>query len=125
MKAAITAVAKASVTVAGKYVVNQAVRNPRLTAREAAAALRNPKLNPMMQGKGVDRAFREGVKNNIILGPAQRIGILEISPMNKGADMIGKGLLNGTWWDVTTVGGWPSHVAKYGEGGIPLIYKLP
>jgi hypothetical protein len=124
VKAALTAVARGSITVAGRYVTNQAVKNPILTTREAAAALRNPRLNPMMQGKGIDRAFREAAKNNLILSPAQKIGLLKINPTNRGADMVGKGLINGTWWDVTTAGSWQSHVAKYGEGGIQLLYKL-
>ena len=42
--------------------------------------------------------------------------------MNRGADMIGRGLLNGTWWDVTTRGAWQMHVNKYGAGGIGLFY---
>ena len=42
--------------------------------------------------------------------------------MNKGADIVGKGILNGAWWDVTTSGAWGAHVVKYGPGGIGLIY---
>lgn len=42
--------------------------------------------------------------------------------MNRGADMVGKGLLEGTWWDVTTSSAWDAHVSKYGLGGIGLFY---
>ncbi|MEG1502577.1 MAG: hypothetical protein RR370_04225, partial [Synergistaceae bacterium] len=63
-----------------------------------------------MRGKGVDRAFREAARRNWILSPAQKAGLININPMNRVADMIGKVLLNGTWWDVTTIGSWPSHV---------------
>lgn len=75
-----------------------------------------------MKGKGVDRAFREVANRNWILNPAQKAGLIKISPMNKGADIVGKGILKGTWWDVTTVGSWQSHVNKYGPGGIGLFY---
>ena len=59
---------------------------------------------------------------NFILGSAEKLGLIEFNPVNRGADMIGKGLLNGTWWDVTTPGSWAAHVAKYGSGGIPLFH---
>jgi len=42
--------------------------------------------------------------------------------LNRGADMIGKGFLKRTWWDVTTPGAWGKHVTKYGPGGVPLLY---
>ncbi|GAA5030084.1 hypothetical protein GCM10011506_18920 [Marivirga lumbricoides] len=76
----------------------------------------------MIRGKGIDRAFREGARNNWILNPTQRVGLIKINPTNRGADMVGKGLLNGTWWDVTTHGAWQMHVKKYGSGGIGLFY---
>jgi RHS repeat-associated protein len=127
--AGITGVAKALaksgarmlITQGGKYVTKQAARNPVNTFNEVRA-MANPRVSAMMRGKGVDRAFREMANNNLILGPAQRLGILEINPMNRGADMVGKGLLNGTWWDVTTQAAWQSHMSKYGAGGIGLFY---
>lgn len=122
VKSALTAVAKGTITLAAKYCLREAVVNPTLTAREAAAAIRNPSLVAMMNGKGIDRAFRAGASNNLILRPAESIGILQISPMNRGADMVGRGILQGTWWDVTTSGSWGTHVSRYGLGGIKLIY---
>jgi RHS repeat-associated protein len=122
VKAAITAVVRGGVTLAAKYALKRAVANPQMTIREAAAAVRVPRVASMMQGKGIDRAFRFYANRNWILGPAQRMGVVTLSPMNRGADMVGRRLLNGTWWDVTTRGAWQSHVLKYGPGGIPLIY---
>ncbi|WP_276089287.1 DUF6443 domain-containing protein [Pedobacter sp. JY14-1] len=124
VKAAVTAVVKGSVTLAGKYVLRQAVKNPSLSAAEAyRLGVTNSKgVAAMMRGKGIDRAFRAGASRNLILAPAEKLGILTINPMNRGADMVGKGLLNGYWWDVTTIGSWGSHVSKYGAGGIGLIY---
>jgi hypothetical protein len=122
VKSALTAVAKGTITLAAKYCLREAVVNPTLTAREAAAAIRNPSLEAMMNGKGIDRAFRAAASNNLILRPAESIGILQINPMNRGADMVGRGILQGTWWDVTTSGSWGTHVSRYGLGGIKLIY---
>jgi hypothetical protein len=42
--------------------------------------------------------------------------------MNRGADIVGKGLLNGKWWDVTTQGAWAAHELRYGTNGIGLFY---
>ncbi len=44
-----------------------------------------------------------------------------------GPDFVGKGLLNGSWWDVTTTtpGIWENHMTKYvafGDGN-PIFYK--
>lgn len=122
VKAAATAIAKGTITLAAKYALREAVANPSLTVREAAAAIRNPGLEALMNGKGVDRAFSIAANNNLILRPAQSIGLIKLSPMNRGADMVGKGILRGTWWDVTTSGSWGAHVTKYGPGGIGLIY---
>lgn len=122
VKAAVTAVVRGGVTLAARYALKRAVANPQMTVREAAAAVRVPQVASMMQGKGVDRAFRFYANRNWVLGPAQRMGIVTLNPMNRGADMVGRRLLNGTWWDVTTRGAWQSHVLKYGPGGIPLIY---
>jgi hypothetical protein len=122
VRAAVTAVAKGTITLAGKYALKQAVANPTITIKEAASAVRNPALEALMRGKGVDRASRDAASNNLILRPAESIGLIEISPMNRGADMVGRGILQGTWWDVTTSGSWGTHVAKYGSGGIGLIY---
>lgn len=121
VKALATVVAKGTVTLAAKYVVRQAVASPSLTRNEILA-LGNPRVTALMKGKGIDRAFREFAEKNFILNPAQKIGLIKFSPMNKGADMVGKGLLKGTWWDVTTIGSWDAHVTKYGSGGIGLFY---
>lgn len=122
VKAVATAVVKGTITLAAKYAVRQAVKNPKFVGKEAAAMAANPRVAAMMKGKGVDRAFRAFAEKNIILNGAKKIGLIKINPMNKGADMIGKGLLKGMWWDVTTTGSWLKHVAKYGEGGIGLFY---
>ena len=121
VKAAATALAKGTITLAAKYVVRQAVKNPVLTIREAAA-MANPRVAAMMAGKGIDRAFRGIAARNLILNPAEKMGLIKINSMTKGADMIGTGLLNGTWWDVTTRAAWGAHEAKYGVGGIGLFY---
>jgi hypothetical protein len=76
----------------------------------------------MMEGKGIDRAFRFFGNKNIILSGANKLGVIEFNSLTRGADMIGTGFLRGTWWDVTTQGAWGAHVAKYGTGGIPLLY---
>ncbi|MCR6641089.1 MAG: RHS repeat-associated core domain-containing protein [Sporocytophaga sp.] len=122
VKAATTAIARGTITLAARYTVKQAVRNPSLTIREARAMANIPRVASMMRGKGVDRAFREFANRNIILRTSQKIGLISLSPMNRGADMVGKGLLKGYWWDVTTRGAWGSHVSKYGPGGIGLFY---
>jgi len=75
-----------------------------------------------MKGKGIDRAFREFGADNLIFKFFERINLIEISPMNKGADVVGKGLLKNLWWDVTTPGSWGAHVTKYGPGGTGLFY---
>jgi RHS repeat-associated protein len=122
VKAIAVSLTKGAITLAAKYSLKKAVANPQLTMREAAAAIRVPKVAPMMQGKGIDRAFRFYANKNWILGPSQRLGILKMNPMNRGADMIGGRFIRGTWWDVTTGGAWQTHVNKYGLGGIPLLY---
>ncbi|MBL7815693.1 MAG: hypothetical protein JNL70_11810 [Saprospiraceae bacterium] len=111
-----------AITNAAEKAVVKAVAAPVNTTRELAAAARNPALAPMMKGKGVDRAFRQHAANSTTLNIAQKLGILKVNPTNKGADMIGKGVLKGTWWDVTTPSQWRPHVQKYGPGGIPLTY---
>lgn len=125
VKALATAAVKGSITLAGKYAMRQAVRNPVLTVREAAAAQRLPRLAPLMEGKGIDRAFRETAAKNWVLNPAKKFGLIQISPMNRGADIVGKGVLSGTWWDVTTKAAWGAHVTRYKDlgTGIGLFYR--
>lgn len=96
-----------------------------LTTGETMAALNYPKIAPLMFGKGVDRAFREYAKTNLILRPANYIGLIRINPMNKFADIVGGRFLQGQWWDITTRGYWGAHVAKYGPRGIGLFYVRP
>ena len=124
VKSLATMAVRGTITLASKHVVKQAVKNPILTTREAyrLAVTESKGVAALMKGKGVDRAFREGATRNWILNPAQKAGLIQINPMNRGADMVGKGILKGTWWDVTTVGSWQSHVNKYGPGGIGLFY---
>lgn len=76
----------------------------------------------MMRGKGIDRAFRSSAENNFILRTSSNMGILSINPTTRGADMVGRGVLRNTWWDVTTPASWGSHVQKYGSGGVGLFY---
>lgn len=76
----------------------------------------------MIQGKGIDRAFRTYASKNLVLRGANRLGLIRINPTNRGADMIGRGMLRGRWRDVTTSRAWGAHVNKYGPGGIPLLY---
>ncbi len=121
IKAAATALAKGTVTLAAKHVTKQAAANPSMTVREAAA-MADPRIAAMMRGRGVDRAFREFANKNIILSPAQKLGLIKLNPMNRGADMVGKGLLKGFWWDVTTQRAWNAHVMKYGKYGTGLFY---
>ncbi|MDB5014383.1 MAG: hypothetical protein JWQ25_2585 [Daejeonella sp.] len=121
VKAAITAIAKGTITLAAKYAVKQAVKNPMYAGREFAA-LANPRIAAMMRGKGIDRAFRDIAGRNLILNPAEKLGLIKLSPLNRGADVVGKGLLKGTWWDVTTRGAWSAHEINYGSGGIGLFY---
>ena len=124
VKGAIKTGAKFAISKAGKHVVKKAVKNPRYVGREVQA-LANPRVEALMRGKGIDRAFRDGAQKNIILKAAQRAGLIEVNPMNRGADLVGKKLLDGTWWDVTTSGAWQKHVDNYGPGGLrDLIYKL-
>lgn len=109
---------------AGKHALNKAMKTAQMTTREAAAVARNSKLAPLMRGKAIDRAFRQTADKNLILRGAQKVGIIKINPTNRGADMIGTKLLNGTWWDVTTPGAWQRHVDNYGPGGLKdLIYR--
>ena len=115
-------IAKGTITIAANYAMRQSVKNPIMTINETRAMINTPAVEALMRGKGVDRAFRLNAEKNWILNPAEKIGIIGINPMNRGADMIGKGLLNGTWWDVTTKGSWALHVKKYGSGGIGLFY---
>ncbi len=122
VKTLVTTAVRGSITLAAKHSVKKAVANPRYVGRESIA-LYNPKVSAMMRGKGVDRAFRDMASRNWILNPSQRLGLIKLNPMNRGADMIGKGFLKNTWWDVTTKGAWPAHELKYGVGGIPLLYK--
>jgi len=61
-------------------------------------------------------------RTNLSCAPAQKLGLIKINPMNRGADIVGQRMLQGVWWDVTTVGSWQSHVNKYGFGGIGLFY---
>ena len=56
VKAAVTVIAKGTITMASKYALKQAVRNPKYVGREFQA-LANPKVAAMMKGKGIDRAF--------------------------------------------------------------------
>lgn len=121
VKAAFTVVAKGTITGASKFALKKAVANPMYVGREALH-LNNARVGAMMKGKGIDRAFRYYAERNIVIKGAQKMGLLGINPTNRGADMIGKGILNGVWWDVTTFKSWQNHVFKYGEGGIGLFY---
>ena len=113
---------RAIVTKQSKMLLKKAVKNPQLTIKESAAAIRNPNLAPMMNGKGIDRAFRNLAKNNFVMKNAQKYGLIKINSTTRGADIVGKGFLTGAWWDITTPGAWAQHVKKYGEGGIKLLY---
>jgi RHS repeat-associated protein len=114
---------KGAVTLSAKYVLSKAVLNPNMTVKELAAGILYPRVASMMFGKGVDRSFRQLASRNLILNPAERLGLIKINPSNKGADMIGKGMLKGQWWDITTPLQWNKHVVKYGPLGTPLLYK--
>ena len=124
VKSLATMAVRGTITLASKHVLKQAVKNPILTTREAyrLAVTESKGVAALMKGKGIDRAFREGAARNWILNPAQKAGLIQINPMNKGADVVGKRILEGTWWDITTFGSWQSHVNKYGAGGIGLFY---
>lgn len=113
---------KGIVSLAARFALRQAVENPILTQAEERAMINIPKVASMMEGKGIDRAFRMFGEKNIILRAASKLDLIEFNPVNRGADMIGKGFFDGTWWDVTTEGAWNAHVTKYGPGGIPLLY---
>ena len=75
-----------------------------------------------MKGNAVDAAVKEAASNNFFLKK-----LVDVTPrFTFGPDFVGKGLLKGTWWDVTTSGSWAGHVTRYTEKfgeGIPILYK--
>ncbi|QKJ29000.1 RHS repeat protein [Mucilaginibacter mali] len=113
---------KGAVSLAGRYVLSKAISNPIYKGGEEWAMNNIPRIEALMRGKGIDRAFREIGSDNLILKLFKNINLIEFSPMNKGADIVGKGLLKDSWWDITTPGSWAPHVTKYGPGGTGLFY---
>ena len=93
-------------------------------SRAQAAAVAAGKVGyTTMKGGVVDAATKASVLKNVLFK-----SVIDVTPRFKfGPDFVGKGILEGTWWDVTTTttGIWENHVAKYvtfGEG-IPVYYK--
>lgn len=95
--------------------VNKAVREvdklgyAALTPKQAAAALRNPKLYPMYRGNRIDVMTRKFVKQDKFLSSLK-------SNYTRGADFT----RGSRWWDITTQAAWKAHVKKYGPGGTLL-----
>lgn len=115
---------KGSITLAAKYSLKQAIKNPVFVGKELYA-FENATTNgvkALMQGKAIDRSFRIITKENYIFKAATKLDLLKVNPLNRGADVVGTKLLKGLWWDVTTVGDWQLHVNKYGSGGNGLFY---
>lgn len=117
-------VGKGSITLAGKYMLKQAIKNPVNTEREleVLATTTHAGVKALMKGKGIDRAFREIADKNVIIKLAQKLKILKVNSLTKGADMDGLNLLGEYWSDVTTMKDWTKHTVKYGSGGKGLFY---
>ncbi len=126
-RSALVFAGRTTVTLASRYALSRSVANFNsfMTAGELRAFTYTGSagVRAMMRGKGIDAAFRYYAGNNFILRGASHFGLIRLGARNLGADMVGTGSLSGYWWDVTTIGRWNSHVAKYGSGGTGLIYK--
>ncbi len=115
---------KGILTLAMKNSLKKALANPQYVGRESYALLNSirPGVKAMMQGKGIDRAFRYYASKNLIFQTGERLGVVKMGLSNRGADVLGKGMLERYWWDVTTSGSWLNHTLKYSGEGVPLLY---
>lgn len=86
-----------------------------LTAKQAAAAARNPRLLAPYRGERIDTFFKESVAGD----PA--LQHLVITPRFRFGPDVAEGP-GEIWYDVRTPGDWAKHVVKYGAGGVPLYY---
>ncbi|WPU98892.1 DUF6443 domain-containing protein [Mucilaginibacter sp. cycad4] len=125
VKAVVTSIAKvavkAVVTSTLENLTKEAAATAVLSTRQAAAVATGKVSLEMMRGNAVDAAVKEAASNKFLLNK-----LVDITPrFTFGPDFVGKGLLKGVWWDVTTAGSWEGHVTKYvgfGEG-VPVLYK--
>ncbi|TJY66714.1 hypothetical protein FAZ19_07285 [Sphingobacterium alkalisoli] len=116
---------KGILTLAMKNSMKKALANPQYVGRESYVLLNSisPGIKALMQGKGIDRAFRFYASKNLIFRTGERLGVVKMGLSNRGADVLGSGLLERYWWDVTTSGSWLNHTLKYSGEGVPLLYR--
>jgi hypothetical protein len=110
------------ITLGAKQVLVKSVENPLILDWIRIAIRNHPAMKSLFMGKAIDYATREAAKKNAILYIAQKFGLIEMGALNKGADIIGKGILKGHWWDFTTFGQAATKFPKYGFDGWLLLY---
>ena len=116
------------ITAAGMRVLKKSVANPQFRGRMLDAITRNEGSNiaKAIHGKAIDFATRNPANHNLILRVAEKWGLIKMGATNKGPDIIGKGFMEGRYWDFTTPKAWQTHIDKYmvefGQG-TGLIYK--
>lgn len=89
-----------------------------LTAKQTAALVDNPGLEPAFRGERLDTFFKEAVQAD------PNLQHLEITPrFHFGPDVFDP--VTRRWWDVTTAQQWQGHELKYNSlfgQGTPLYY---
>jgi RHS repeat-associated protein len=115
------------ITAAGMRVLKKAVANPALSKamKDAMARHAGSNLEKALLGKGIDFATRKLADKNLILRAADKLGLIKMGATNKGPDIIGRGFMEGRYWDFTTPKAWQAHINKYAAEfgqGTPLLY---
>jgi hypothetical protein len=117
---------KQIVTSGARKVMNHAVTNPIYMSR----------LNPNLAshvGTAIHLSFMNNYRISKRLSLAVYLDLVRLTPQGStGADIIGQGILRGTWWDVTTQRQWQKHLDKYADpnsskyirtDAVPLLYR--
>jgi len=93
-----------------------------LTQRQAAAVLKNPKLEPMFRGYQIDRYAKElaqkaGLPRDIRVTLPGQAGpdFYQVAKDAAGAERP-----TGNWWDMTTGRQWEAHLDRYDNFGVRL-----
>jgi hypothetical protein len=118
--------AKAAITGGAKKVLKYAVANPNYVGNLK-------KGFPPHDGTAIHLAFMENAtKLSTRLRIAEKLKLIKLTKQGVvGPDIVGTGMLKGTWWDVTTKGKWDAHLADYadptsakfvGKDAIQLLY---
>lgn len=67
------------------------------------------------RGHQIDGAFFANYKNNVVLRTMNYLDLIQPGRSTKYPDLMGKGILRDTWWDIHTPGTYKAHLRKYAD----------